>query len=68
MGWVIGGMVTGSSAIRLIRFGHHLLGDAPDLLVFVVDGTVSPSLHRPYSGILMDCQHLVLSPASFYPF
>ena len=66
MGCFIGGMFTGSSAIRLIRFGHHLLGDAPGLLVFGVVVTVSSGLHRPYLDILLGCQHLVLILASFY--
>ena len=59
-------MFTGSSAIRLIRFGHHLLGDAPALLVFGVVVSVSLCWHRPYIGILLDCQNLVLILASFY--
>ena len=51
-------MFTGSSAIRLIRFGHHLLGDAPDLLVSGVVVAGSPGYHRLCIDILLDCWHL----------
>ena len=62
----MGGIFTGRSAIRLIRFGHHLLGDAPDLLVIEAVVTVGFGCRHLCIGILLDCQNLVLILASFY--
>ena len=53
------------SARRLIRCGHHLVGDAPDLLVFEAVVAGNFDCHHPYIGILLGCQSLVLIQGSF---
>ena len=60
----MGGRFAGRSAIRLIRFGHHLVGDVPDLLVFGAVVIVGFDCHHPCNDILLGCLCLVLVQAS----
>ena len=61
----MGGICTGRLAIRLIRFGHHLLGDVPVLLVFGAAMAMGSDWHHPYIDIFLGCWRLVLILASF---
>ena len=60
----MGDSFTEGSAIRLIRFGHHLVGGAPDLLVSEGVVTVEFDCCRPCIDILLVCLCLGLIQAN----